>query len=79
MPSHVADSAYSVSYMCVCVCDVIPSDVRHFDAIAGLDFDAVLEPFPCHFFIRHFTLEHGLFSRLHSQVGYALQNLQLLL
>lgn len=59
--------------------DIIPPNVRHFDAIAGLDLDAVLEPFPRHFFIRHFTLEYSLFSSLHCQVSYALQNLQLLI
>lgn len=57
--------------------DIIPADVRHFDAITGQHFDAVLEPFPRHFFIRHFTLEYSLFSRLHCQVSDALQHLQL--
>lgn len=55
----------------------IPSGVRHFDAIAGLDFHAVLEPFPRHLFIGHFTLEYGLFSGFHRQVSDALQHLQL--
>lgn len=55
----------------------IPSGVRHLDAIAGMDFHAVLEPFPRHLFIGHLTLEHGLFGGLDRQVRDALQHLQL--
>lgn len=59
--------------------DLIPSKVCDLDAIAGLHFHAVLEPFARRIFIRHFAFEHGLFGSLHGQVGDALQNLQFLI
>lgn len=59
--------------------DIIPSNVRHFDAITGLDLHAVLEPLPSHILVRHFTLEYSLISGLHCQVSDALQDLQLLI
>lgn len=43
-----------------------PPYVGHLDAVVGLHLHTILKPLPCYLLIRHLTLEHGLFSSLHS-------------